>query len=62
MSKELVRVIVQKVLLVLVGLACVGTVVPFMLAIVESLAFAPTVSEPSILKTFVKKLFSKGVV
>lgn len=60
--KELVRVIVQKLVLVTVGVVCIGTVVPFILAIVESLAFAPTASETSILKTYVQKLFSKGIV
>jgi hypothetical protein len=60
--KDLLRVILQKAVLVSVGLACIGTVVPFMLAIIESLAFAPTFSDDSLIKTYVKKLFSKGVV
>jgi len=38
------------------------TVVPFFLAIIESLAFAKTQSEKSILKTYVAKLFSKEIV
>lgn len=62
MKKDLVRVLLQKLILVLVGVVSVLTVAPFILAIVESLAFAPTVSEQSILKTYVRNLFSKGIV
>jgi hypothetical protein len=60
--KKIVRLVLQKLVLGTVGLACMLTVVPFFLAIIESLAFAKTQSEKSILKTYVAKLFSKEIV
>jgi len=56
------RFIAEKVVLGAVGIACVVTFVPFFLAILESLIFAPTVSEKSLIKEYIKRLFSKNEV
>jgi hypothetical protein len=60
--KEILRIVLQKLVLVSVGLVCIGTAVPFLLAIVESLVNDPRQHGSSILKTYVKKLVSGGLV